>query len=287
MKPRNRIGGRNLQIRLIAFDMDDTLLGADGQFPEINVRALRACAARGIYLALNSGRSFETLREFACALDVNPFVISVNGARIDEGPDGPTLLESVYDEAHTQAVYEAMRASGLYYTVYTRGHTYMGNSSQRFLYSRFGHHYAHVSRSGPYVYEMVDDEERLRAEGLIRPYKFVALGTAHDPRFAEILERIAPLGMSVSSSRADNLEVMMPGVDKGSALEFLARRLEIPPEQVMAFGDNTNDLPMLSYAGASVAMANGEESVRHAARFVAPHHAEGGVGKFLFEKVLS
>lgn len=58
-----------------------------GHFPaEINVRALRACAARGIYLALNSGRSFETLREFACALDVNPFVISVNGARIDEGP---------------------------------------------------------------------------------------------------------------------------------------------------------------------------------------------------------
>ena len=55
----------------------------------------------------------------------------------------------------------------------------------------------------------------------------------------------------------------------------------------MAFGDNTNDLPMLAYAGASVAMENGEESVRRAARFIAPHHAEGGVGKFLFEKVLS
>ena len=49
--------------------MDDTLLGADGEFPEINVRALRACAERGIHLALNSGRSFETLREFACALE--------------------------------------------------------------------------------------------------------------------------------------------------------------------------------------------------------------------------
>ena len=266
--------------------MDDTLLGANGEFPEINVRALRACAERGIHLALNSGRSFEMLREFACALEAAPFIISVNGARVDAGPDGPTLLERVFDDGHTRAVYEAMRASGLYYTVYTRGHTYMGNSAQRFLYSRFGHHYAHVSHSGPYVYEMVDDEARLRAEGLVHPYKFVALGTEHDARFAGILDAIAPLNMSISSSRADNLEVMMPGVDKGTALAFLAERLGIAREQVMAFGDNTNDLPMLAYAGASVAMENGEESVRRAARFVAPHHAEGGVGKFLFEKVL-
>ena len=218
---------------------------------------------------------------------MEPFIISVNGARVDAGPGGPTLVEHVYDDEHTRVVYEAMRASGLYYTVYTRGHTYMGNSAQRFLYSRFGHHYAHVSHSGPYVYEMVDDEERLRAEGLVHPYKFVALGTEHDARFQGILDAVSPLNMSISSSRADNLEVMMPGVDKGTALAFLAERLGIPREQVMAFGDNTNDLPMLAYAGASVAMENGEESVRRAARFIAPHHAEGGVGKFLFEKVLS
>ena len=62
--------------------------------------------------------------------------------------------------------------------------------------------------------------------------------------------------------------------------------LGIAREQVMAFGDNTNDLPMLAYAGASVAMENGEKSVRRAARFIAPHHDGGGVGKFLFEKVL-
>lgn len=275
-----------MDIRLIAFDMDGTLLDANGVFPEVNVRALRACAKRGILLALNSGRSFEMLREFACALGVAPYIISVNGARVDKGPDGPTLAERVYDEERTRAVYEAMRDSGMYYTVYTRGHTFMGNSDQRRLYSRFGHHYAHTSRSGDYLYEMVDDEARLRSEGLRSPYKFVALGSAHDPRFDGILKKIAPLGMSVSQSRADNLEVMMPGVDKGAALAYLARRLGVAPEQTMAFGDNTNDLPMLRFAGASVAMANGEASVRRAARFVAPECDEGGVGKFLFEKVL-
>ena len=267
--------------------MDGTLLDADGGFAPVNVRALRACARRGIHLALNSGRSFEMLREFACELGVSPFIISANGARVDAGPDGPTLAECVYDRAHTLPVYEAMRDSGLYYTVYTRGHTYMGNSAQRFLYSRFNHHYAHTSRSGPFVYEMVDDEERLRNEGLTSPYKFVALGSVRDSRFEEILARIRPLGMSVSSSRADNLEVMMPGVDKGAALRFLAERLGVDREQVMAFGDNSNDLSMLNYAGAPVAMANGEQSVRDAARFVAGNCAEGGVGEFLFEKVLT
>jgi Cof subfamily protein (haloacid dehalogenase superfamily) len=276
-----------LDVRLIAFDIDDTLLGSDGMFPEINVRALRACAARGIRLALNSGRSFEMLREFAVQLGVNPSILSVNGARVDEGPDGPTLLERTYDDFHTHAVHEAMRDSGLYYTVYTRGHTYMGNSAERLRYSRFSHHFAHTARSGDYAYEMVDDEARLVSEGLKNPYKFVALGESRDPRFAGLLGRIAPLSMSISSSRDDNVEVMMPGVDKGSALKFLADRLGIPRSKVMAFGDNTNDLPMLNFAGVSVAMENGEPEVRSAAKWIAPHHAMGGVGKLLYERVLT
>lgn len=280
------LGGLSLQIRLIAFDMDDTLLGADGKFPDVNIRALQECVARGIKLVLNSGRSFEMLREFADMLNIDPFIASVNGARVDEGMDGPTLLEQTYDKEHTRILNDAMRKSGMYYTVYTRGRTYMANSSQRFLYSRFNHHYAHVVKSGEYVYEMVDDEDRLIAEGLENPYKFVALGSRYDARFAGILRTIEPLKMSISSSRADNMEVMMPGVDKGSALKFLADRLHIPREQVMAFGDNTNDLPMFRYAGASVAVENAEETVLLAADFVAGHHAEGGVGKFLFEKVL-
>ena len=267
--------------------MDDTLLGANGEFPEINVRALRACAARGIRLALNSGRSFETLRDFACALGVEPFIISVNGARVDEGPNGPTLMERVYDDEHTRVVYEAMRASGLYYTVYTRGHTYMGNSAQRFLYSRFGHHYAHTSATAaPMSTKWWTTKSACAQRALSTPTSSSRWARSTTRALQGILDAVSPLNMSISSSRADNLEVMMPGVDKGTALAFLAERLGVAREQVMAFGDNTNDLPMLAYAGASVAMENGEESVRRAARFIAPHHAEGGVGKFLFEKVL-
>ncbi len=275
-----------MDVRLIAFDMDDTLLGDDGRFPEINVRALRACAERGICLALNSGRSFEMLREFSLKLGMEPYIISVNGARVDKGPNGPTLVEHTYDDAHARAVHAAMRDSGLYYTVYTRGHTYMGNSDLRFSYSRFGHHYAHTAHSGPYAYEMVDDEVRLLSEGLNSPYKFVAMGERDDARFAPMLKKIAPLNMSISSSRSDNVEIMMPGIDKGRALRFLAERLGIPRARVMAFGDNTNDLPMLDYAGISVAMENGEASVRARAQLIAPDHGEGGVGKLLFERVL-
>lgn len=154
-----------MDIRLIAFDMDGTLLDANGVFPEVNVRRCAPVQSAAFSWRSTAAAALRCCASLPGALGVAPYIISVNGARVDKGPDGPTLAERVYDEERTRAVYEAMRDSGMYYTVYTRGHTFMGNSDQRRLYSRFGHHYAHTSRSGDYLYEMVDDEARLRSEG--------------------------------------------------------------------------------------------------------------------------
>ena len=82
-----------MDIRMMGFDMDGTLYGSNGEFPEINCRALQECERRGIKLVFCSGRPFETLREFAKKVGVNPILASYNGARIDETINGPTLKE--------------------------------------------------------------------------------------------------------------------------------------------------------------------------------------------------
>ena len=78
-------------IRMLALDIDGTLMNAEKQFPEINCRTLQECAARGIYVALVSGRSFELMRGFAHDLGVDAILAASNGTRIEAGSNGPSV----------------------------------------------------------------------------------------------------------------------------------------------------------------------------------------------------
>ena len=103
-----------------------------------------------------------------------------------------------------------------------------------------------------------------------------------DPvRFREaVVEAVGAL--AVPTWTLDGLmEISAPGVTKGSALVELAAELGVEAADVIAFGDMPNDLPMLSWAGTSYAMANGHPDVRAAADHVAPHHDEDGVAVVL------
>ena len=86
---------------------------------------------------------------------------------------------------------------------------------------------------------------------------------------------------------SENVQFYSTNTDRVKAMETLLEHLGLTFDNVMSVGDSMGmDASMVSRAALGVAMENGEESVCRAARFIAPHHAEGGVGKFLFEKVL-
>ena len=274
-------------IRMMAFDMDGTLKGKGDCFPEINCRALRECERRGIKLVFSSGRTFEVLRTFARRVGVSPFLASANGACLDASPDGLRLAEHFYDPDTARYVFDILKEMNMYFTVLTPGKTHMCNAHVRCEIPQCGHHRAGFEQVDGLPYERVEDDERTRREALDSVYKFVILGRDYDPRFEVIRDRVRHLGMSVSSANRFNLEIMMPGVDKGLAVRYFAEREGIPLEKVMAFGDQTNDLPMLDAVGWPVAMENGEDCVKARARIIAPHHDEGGVGRVIEKYVLA
>ena len=280
-------GEMKLDIRLLALDIDGTLMDAQKRFPEINRRALQQCEARGIRVALVSGRSFELMRQFSRELGVKPLLAASNGARIEAGEDGPTIAEFTYERADAERVCRTLEESGMYFNVYRRGKCYMGNPEVRpSLGERYAHHIPGMGGEPGYPYETVCDRDRLWSEGLDGVYKFVVMGAPYDPGFGRIRQKLADMNLSVSSASRRNTEFMPAGVDKGSAVRVLCRELGIAPEQVMAFGDQTNDIPMLEASGWPVAMENGEDAVKRAARIIAPDHNLGGVGLALREYVL-
>ncbi len=277
----------SLNIRLLALDIDGTLMDTRKRFPEVNIRALQECEARGIRVALVSGRSFEMMRRFARELGVHPIFAACNGARIEAGEDGPTLAEHCYPRASAERVCRTLEDSGMYFNAYRRGKCYMGNPEVKpTLGPRYAHHTPGISGDPGHPYEYVCDRNRLWGEGLDGVYKFVAMGEPYDPRFEGLKAELRDMNLSVSSASRRNAEFMPPGTDKGSAVRAICELLGIRREQVMAFGDQTNDIPMLEAAGWSFAMENAEEAVKRAAGRVAPHCDQGGVGLTLNELVL-
>jgi len=94
-------------------------------------------------------------------------------------------------------------------------------------------------------------------------------------------------GASLTQSGEMNMEVIPADADKGSGLRMLSQRLGIRREEIMAVGDQLNDLPMLRYAGLGVAVANAPEMVRQAADAVTDRNDEDGVGKAIEKYCLS
>ena len=98
---------------------------------------------------------------------------------------------------------------------------------------------------------------------------------------AELREKLVKAGLSVSSSFKTNIEITSQGLGKGQAVAWLARHLGIDREQVMCFGDNTNDASMLRAAGVGVAMGNAVAELKAQANLVAPPCAEDGLARLL------
>jgi len=262
-------------------DMDGTLLRGDKTVSARTAAVLRACEEKGVKMVLASGRGFESIRVYAERLGLRSPLVCANGARIEASPDGETLLEDCLPEEVSRRVCEIMLESGVYFVCYTRGINYHANAERPMRGQMPG------AAPGRFTVQNVLDRAALLREGVRRPYKYVAF-TEDAPALARLRTALEASGLPVylSSSWHDNLEVMTKSANKGSALRFLSKAYGVPREETIAFGDERNDIEMIAYAGLGVAMGNASDTVKAAARLVAPTNEEDGVAAILEEYIL-
>ena len=260
-----------LSIKLLALDMDDTLLDQNLTISPENQRALTAAEELGVKLVLASGRAPEALTPFATILgmDQRPgYLIAYNGSQIlasDTGEVewevklGPALLAETWDLA------AAFRQPIQTY------------SPQGILASVDNPGSRHDSQMTGMAWKVVD-----RAEFMSEPRVKVLLPNdpeALDPveaRFKEVFQGRA----NMYRSKPYFFEVMPREADKGFALERVATLHGFRQEEVMAIGDSWNDEGMLRWVGVGVAMANGAEVIRRLADWVTTRgHDEDGVAE--------
>lgn len=263
-------------IKLIAMDMDGTLLLDGGKgIPADNITALREAHQAGIHLALCSGRVPDDMGFYALDAGVPMHILALNGTCVMDGPLGSILRsDHIADDAahHITAI---IREEPVHYGIFSDHALFISTPmSEKLLKLIFGDNILREGSRTRITFETADVEELL-TQGVNKFMIFTDNAPETLQALRERIERDIP-GVDVSSSWHNNLEVNASGANKGVALRALADALNIPLSQVMAIGDNDNDLPMLQAAGVSVAMGNASPSVRAQANYLTlPNHACG------------
>lgn len=256
-------------VRLVALDMDGSLLDPAKRVPDGFWPVLDALVARGVTVCPASGRQHATLRAQLGRADLT--YVAENGALVVADDEPVAVAALARDTAHraVDLVRGAAAAGADLGTVLCGVRSaYVERTDEAFL--------AHVR---PY-YRLLQEVEDLRAvdDDVLKVAVF-DFGPAEHGAGPLLAPLDGPDRVLVSGQHW--VDVMGPEADKGTALRALQSRLGVGPEQTMAFGDYFNDLGMLAAAGWSFAMANAHPDVREAARFVAPCNDDDGVVRTL------
>lgn len=257
--------------RLVVSDLDGTLLGADERVSARTAAALRLAHDAGATVAAATGRSHRSAAPVLADLGVMRWAICSNGAvTYDLHEDRIATLRPI-PRAELSELFAAV-AAGV-----------PGAAFRWELAEGAGHDAGfaaiYADRLGPSRTQR-DLADRLPDRDDVAKVMIVHSGLLDDD-LHEVLRLHLPPTLVASSAGARFVEVTAPGVDKATAVAELCVDLGVAQHEVVAFGDQPNDLPLLRWAGRGVAMANAHSDVRAVADDHANHHAADGVAAYL------
>lgn len=277
----NKLPSGKLDPKLIALDLDDTLLTKDLKITPETVKALQTAAKQGIYIVPCSGRAENGILQFVRVLEIagtqqGRFIIAVNGSEIFDLHTRTTIYSRKVPFEVLSFVYDEALKRGLPCQVYNSTTTFANVDNE------FTHIDARLCKLNMEIVPEFRDFLKPGHSKMLVPgdEKIIA-------EFCSFLKKELEGKAVVFTSKPYFLEVMPANCGKGEAINWLADYLSIPRDKTMAFGDSMNDESMIRLAGYPVAMCNGLEYIQDIAKYVTrKSNEEDGIGDFLNEFVL-
>ena len=270
-----------LDIRLIALDLDDTLLNDNREITDKTVEVLRECAERGIYIVLCSGRAEDAILPFVRRLEIagkeaGRYLIAINGCSIFDLHKREQIFCRKVESDILIRTNEIAEARGLRSEVYTPDTIYYREETK---WTKLDVDLCGLKGA---AVEDYDDFLKRGFTKMLVPGEPAELLELQDELRSEFGERAV-----IFTSKPYFLEILPPNCGKGEAVSWLANELGFGMEKVMGFGDSMNDESLIRMAGYGVAMCNGLEEMKKAARFVTDlDNNHDGVGDFIKKHVL-
>lgn len=279
-------------MKLIISDLDGTFLNSKHEVISENVEALKAAQHKGIEIAIATGRNYGNVLALCQRAGLRPHVISNNGAFVYD-KNGNQIKAVGLEKDHIKEALNWLQYRNYFYTLCTDHFVYMPADAHAILTSDYENAINHVRKMTPdNLKEGIDVFLTLDSAVFINDFNEIL---AQDLTFGNISAITLDqdklrygreyfshyAGMSVTIAGKDIFEMIHPSVSKGNALEHLTAHLDISLDDVMAIGDNYNDISMLEKVGHSVAVANAEEDVRKICRYISLSNDDKGVAHII------
>lgn len=281
-------------IKLIATDMDGTLLNAAHEISEENIQAIEYAQSQGITVVIATGRAFYEANTPVAQTDLKVPYICLNGAEVRDESFNISSTSNLNREL-IDRITDILNRDNIYYQIYTNIGIYTENPQRDLdiyidIAERAGQK-ADVDKIKAGIQKridngtlkVVDNYDKIKDTPGEIVMKILAFDSDLD-KIDRVSEELAQSGsLAVSSSSRGNIEITHADAQKGIALQTIADRLQVDMSEVMAIGDNLNDISMLERAGYSVAMANATSEVKATAKFETESNEDSGVGKAIMK----
>lgn len=232
--------------KLIALDMDGTLLNEKGAISDENCQAIEDAQANGIHVVLSTGRSILTCGKYAKSLKLTSYLVTVNGSEIWDC-SGNLLKRNVIHTDFIHMMWEWAKTNKTHFWAVATDKVWRDQMPENIFehtWLKFGFDFAVDSLRETILQRLLSHQQ-----------------------------------LEVSNSSPTNIEVNAAGVNKAMGLLHVCGRLGISMDEVIAMGDSLNDIEMIKAAGCGVAMGNAQNEVKKAADWITATNNENGVAK--------
>lgn len=284
-------------MKLVAIDLDGTLLSIDSMISGENVKAINEAQEQGHVITIATGRSLHDTKRILQNAGLECPMITGNGAVVFH--EGNSLKNLVIPAIVLTEMQELLEKNHFYFEIYTNKGVFILQEGRDLLYKEIeGNQLKAIDFSleqitteieiqyNQYGLQYFTDFQNIEFTEL-EVYKLFVLTFDMNKMVNLQGKLMGREDISLTTSGKAKLEIGHPETSKGNALLFFADYLGISIKETVTIGDNLNDLSMFEIAGTSIAMENAEEAVKKQSTYITTHHDENGVAEALRKYVLS
>ncbi|KAB3535334.1 HAD family phosphatase [Alkaliphilus pronyensis] len=281
-------------IKMLATDMDGTLLKNNKTLSTNNIKALKKAQEKGIEIVICTGRPYATIKPYLKEIGFPCWVVSNNGAVIRNKEKEIINIINIDNRAILDLI-PILEKENIYFHGSDGCHSYIKSYRERikviknYIKLKSSSHFTTWTKSLHAVFlsgahRKVDMRKYVLSGGTFASLFIYSLEPKQLENTKSKIKNVG--GIAITSSGRENIEILHESASKGNALKKLSQQLNISTNEIAAVGDNYNDLSMISIAGLGVAMENAEEEVLKSAKWRTKSNEDDGVS-YLIERILS
>lgn len=271
MKNREYERGSMLKYKMVAIDIDGTLLNSEGKVPEMHKKAIQLAQEKGVYVVLATARYYMQAKDIMDELNYKGILVSNDGAVSIEQTTKNILHENSFSINDVTHFVHACRKNNVQFSVITAFDYYVETMSED-----------HKKNCAEYCVEYTLCEDVLTISE--RVMKFAIMDTTENGGWQHL---IPDENLRLRIDGEFWKEYLFKEATKTNALKEIANNLNVDPSEIIAIGDQFNDIDMIEYAGMGIAMGNAPDNVKDIADDVTCSNDENGVYHAIHKYILN